>query len=178
MIYSYQQLQETLRAGLDTKIDIIDCGVSIYSLTTRDCSVAIAQIGEVLAAAGALDRQYRQADETRHSKTTPHKAVAVLINGKLPTEAEQTIPGYQTAMNNIFMAMEKLIPQADLAAVWLLIENPEGKILLSPLEMRDLIDDLNSPWLAVYFNPDHVNNSLNAEDFRQTLGSRVYAPIT
>lgn len=175
-IISIEQLAESEIADNNDEKFIIDCGVDIYALAGNDNSLALDSVIKAIALAGELENKYREQDPARHSKASPHKSLAVLIRaGKYTSDSQQIWPGYQMAMNNVFMALETLVAEAERAAIWLLIENPAEKLLISPLELRDLVDELRNPWLAIYFNPDNVPESLDKSDFKTTLGSRGFS---
>jgi hexulose-6-phosphate isomerase len=53
------------------------------------------------------------------------------------------------------------------------IENVWNGFLLSPLEMAELIDRVNSPWVRVYFDTGNAIKLGFPEDWISTLGGRI-----
>ncbi len=176
IIYTREQLQDQIDNPGNEQIEIIDCGVSIYTLASDNSEEALQKIAETLAQASVLETRYRAVDEKRHTKAAPHRSIAILVRGDLEyPELAEALPGYEKSLNNLFMALEKLKEELNKYSLWLILENPAGKILISPIELRELIDELNSPWLGVYFNPAHVAPTLSKDDFGSILGKRVFA---
>ncbi|MCF7957850.1 MAG: sugar phosphate isomerase/epimerase, partial [Phycisphaerae bacterium] len=85
------------------------------------------------------------------------------------------VQSYELAMNNLFFALEKLVETAEILGVTLAIENPAGGILQSPLELRDMLNELNNPFLGVCFNPLHAENLGSAKDWLEILGRHITA---
>ena len=72
-------------------------------------------------------------------------------------------------------AVEALLPVAEKHKVKLAVENVWNRFLLSPIEMRDFIDQFDSGWLGSYFD---VGNALlygHPEDWIRILGKRIVA---
>jgi len=80
---------------------------------------------------------------------------------------------YEDAMARSCEALTTLAPEAEARGVVIAIENVWNKFLLSPLEMRDLINRVNSPWVGVYFDVGNVVAFGYPEDWIRTLGHRI-----
>jgi hexulose-6-phosphate isomerase len=83
------------------------------------------------------------------------------------------VTGYAQALDLTRSALRELAPAAKARGVVLAIENVWNQFLLSPLEMRDLVDRVNSPYVRVYFD---VGNSLKfgfPQDWINILGNRI-----
>ena len=87
-----------------------------------------------------------------------------------PTER---IVGYAEAMDRTFHALRALAPEAESRGVTIAIENVWNQFLLSPVELRGLIDELNSPYVGVYLDVGNVLKFGFPEDWIETLGRRV-----
>jgi len=88
------------------------------------------------------------------------------------------IPGfkgapYDVAYNNAKAALEELTPVADETQVAIGIENVWNKFLLSPLEMRQFIDDLKSDYVGSYFDVGNVIATGFPEQWIRILGKRI-----
>ena len=80
---------------------------------------------------------------------------------------------YHLAYERSLEALKECVPTAERYKVSMGIENVWNKFLLSPLEMRDFIDKIGSPYLGAYFD---VGNSLLTgypEHWIRILGKRI-----
>ncbi|GAA3405817.1 sugar phosphate isomerase/epimerase family protein [Paenibacillus hodogayensis] len=80
---------------------------------------------------------------------------------------------YDVCYENSSRELEKLIPVAERRGVKIGIENVWNKFLLSPLEMKRYVDDLNSPNLGVYFDVGNILLYGFPEQWIRILGSRI-----
>lgn len=80
---------------------------------------------------------------------------------------------YADAWQRTFDALSELGPAAEAHGVALAVENVWNRFLLSPLEMADLIDRVNSPGVGVYFDTGNVLAFGYPEDWIATLGGRI-----
>jgi L-ribulose-5-phosphate 3-epimerase len=88
------------------------------------------------------------------------------------------IPGsavidYDVAYDRALNGIKELAPYAEEKRVSIGIENVWNKFLLSPLEMRDFIDKVNSPYVGSYFDVGNVVFSGYPEQWIKILGSRI-----
>lgn len=88
---------------------------------------------------------------------------------------QKTTFSYEQAFNCLFDSLEQLSEIAERESVMLAMENPGGGLLLSPLELRELIDEINSSYLGICFNPDNVGQSGDPIDWLRILDRRVIA---
>jgi len=72
-------------------------------------------------------------------------------------------------------AVEKLLPTAEKLKVHLGVENVWNRFLLSPVEMRDFIDQFQSEWVGSYLDVGNVLQFGHPEDWIKTLGKRIKA---
>jgi L-ribulose-5-phosphate 3-epimerase len=80
---------------------------------------------------------------------------------------------YAVAYDNALDAFQQIKPVAEETGVAVGIENVWNKFLLSPLEMRDFVDKLDSNQIGVYFDAGNVIATGYAEDWVRTLGHRI-----
>ncbi|NSW92232.1 MAG: sugar phosphate isomerase/epimerase [Firmicutes bacterium] len=88
------------------------------------------------------------------------------------------IPGcevieYDVVYNRALEAIKELAPYAESKKVYIGIENVWNKFLLSPLEMRDFIDKIDSNYVGVYFDVGNVIYSGYPEHWIKILGKRI-----
>ncbi len=109
------------------------------------------------------------------------------LAGRLNPEAAVVIPApamraeeeagfsYERAFHQLFLRLEGLTAAAQRRRVNLALENPGGHLLLSPLELRDLIDQINSPHLGICFNPGQARRLGEPLDWAEILNHRILA---
>jgi len=80
---------------------------------------------------------------------------------------------YDVAYERALSALKELAPTAEKYNVQICVENVWNKFLLSPLEMRDFIDKVNSPFVGSYFDVGNVVYCGYPEQWIKILGSRI-----
>jgi L-ribulose-5-phosphate 3-epimerase len=90
--------------------------------------------------------------------------VAGRVNEKMP---------YAQNYTETQAAIRKAIPYAEKKKVLLLVENVWNNFLLSPLEMAQYIDELESEWVAAYFDIGNVARFGWPEHWIPVLGARI-----
>ena len=100
----------------------------------------------------------------------------VVIGAHEQQEVEGGLRGsYEGSFHRLFLGLEELAEQAEECGVRLVLENPGGGLLLSPLEMRDLIDEVNSGYVGICFNPAWAGRLGNRLDWLKIFGQRIFA---
>ena len=91
-----------------------------------------------------------------------------------------TVPGgvtpdmpYDMALENALTAIQDLVPVAEKQQVCIAIENVWNRFLLSPVEMRDFIDQFESPSVGAYFDIGNIVLYGYPEQWVQILGKRI-----
>ena len=87
------------------------------------------------------------------------------------SEAE-VIP-YDVCYQRASEAISQLVPTAEKLGVTIAVENVWNKFLLSPLEMRDFIDNFDSNQVGAYFDVGNVLLTGYPEQWIRILGSRI-----
>lgn len=82
---------------------------------------------------------------------------------------------YEQAFNTLFDSLGVLADHAADLSVTLAFENPACALLLSPLEVRDVIDHLNNPYVALCLNPRHAQCLYDPLDLLNLLDRRLAA---
>lgn len=80
---------------------------------------------------------------------------------------------YADALNRAFDALCELAPVAEKHGVVIAIENVWNQFLLSPVEIADLIDRVNSPWVRVYLDVGNVLKFGFPHDWINILAGRI-----
>lgn len=92
--------------------------------------------------------------------------------------AADFIPGFQgapydVAYENALDSLKELAPIAQDLGVTIGVENVWNKFLLSPLEMRDFLDRIDSPRVKSYFDVGNVVATGYPEQWISILGERI-----
>lgn len=88
-------------------------------------------------------------------------------------EPDSEVVEYDVAYERALSALKELAPVAEQYKVAIGIENVWNKFLLSPLEMRDIIDKVASPYVGSYFDVGNVLYCGYPEHWIKVLGSRI-----
>ncbi len=80
---------------------------------------------------------------------------------------------YDIAYERALEGMKKLKPIAEKNEISIGLENVGNNFLLSPLEMRNIIDDIDSPFVGEYFDDGNVVVNGLPEHWIKILGSRI-----
>jgi L-ribulose-5-phosphate 3-epimerase len=98
----------------------------------------------------------------------------------LGVDAILVVPGvvtpdvpYDVAYERARDALQQLAPEAERRKVTIAIENVWNRFLLSPLEMRDLIDRLGSAYVGVYFDAGNILAYGYPQHWISILGARI-----
>jgi len=94
-------------------------------------------------------------------------AVDVFFNPNIP------VVSYDAVYRRAVEALAELAPLAAQARVTIGVENVWNRFLLSPLEARRFIDEINSPFVKMYFDVGNVVPFGYPEQWIRILGSRI-----
>ena len=83
------------------------------------------------------------------------------------------ICAYDKVYDRALEAITELSIDAKQQNITIAIENVWNKFLLSPLEMRDFVDKINSPYVGVYFDVGNVLLTGYPEHWIHILGNRI-----
>ena len=81
--------------------------------------------------------------------------------------------GSQDTWDRFTAELQKVVPDAERAKVFLNPENVWNKFLLSPLEMRTFVDQFHSQYVGTHFDTGNVMQYGYPEDWILTLGQRI-----
>ena len=80
---------------------------------------------------------------------------------------------YDVCYQRASEAISQLVPVAEKLGVAIAVENVWNKFLLSPLEMREFIDNFNTSQVGVYFDVGNVLLTGYPDQWIRILGSRI-----
>ncbi len=80
---------------------------------------------------------------------------------------------YDVALENAITTLHELLPLAEQLNVCMAIENVWNKFLLSPTEMRDFVDQFDSPGVGAFFDVGNIIPYGYPEQWIAILGQRI-----
>jgi len=83
------------------------------------------------------------------------------------------IVSYDVAYERALEALRELAIDAGKEGIIIAIENVWNKFLLSPLEMRDFLDKIDSKWVRMYLDTGNVVQTGYPEQWVKILGTRI-----
>ena len=96
------------------------------------------------------------------------------IPGWVGTPFAPGIVPYDVAYDRARHILSGLAPYAEAAKVYIGVENVGNGLLLSPLEMRSFVDEIDSDYMGVYFDLGNILYSAGYPDqWIRILGSRI-----
>lgn len=93
----------------------------------------------------------------------------LLVPGKVDGPDETHDDVWQRSIVEI----RKVLPLASRLGIHVLIENVWNGFCENPDEFRDYIDEIDSPWVGIYFDIGNVRKFGTSEDWIRTLGTRI-----
>lgn len=90
----------------------------------------------------------------------------------VPGQVNENIP-YEVAYERALAALKELARDAEHQGVQIGVENVWNKFLLSPLEMRDFIDEIGSEYVKVYFDVANILAYGYPDQWIRILGDRI-----
>lgn len=98
-----------------------------------------------------------------------HGSTVLLVPGRV-TGPDET---HDDVWQRSIVEIRKAIPMAARLGVRILIENVWNGFCESPEQLRDYVDEIDSPWVGVYFDIGNVRKFGASEDWIRTLRYRI-----
>jgi hexulose-6-phosphate isomerase len=168
-------------------------------ITAKTSEVTCRQIGEQVRAAGvevaslasALFWQYAYGSADPDDRQRAYDLTLAMLDRAawLGTDAILVVPAvvgawdsptlqtsYADALYHCHTSLTSLAHEAEQRGVVIAVENIGmfSRFLLSPVEMAELIDRVNSPWVGVYFDTANVMTTGYPQDWIAILGRRIH----
>lgn len=112
-----------------------------------------------------IDSIAKSIEETKQLGGDTVLVVPGVVNAQVSYES-----AYQTAQKNI----RKLIPYAEKHKVKIALENVWNNFILSPIEAKRFVDEINHPLVGWYFDVGNVLRYGWPEHWIDTLGKRIF----
>ena len=99
----------------------------------------------------------------------------LVVPGSVSVEfvPERPVVAYDVCWERALQEMKRLAPIAEDAGINIGIENVWNRFLLSPLEMRQFLDEIGSERVGAYFDVGNVVHSGHPEHWIRILGKRI-----
>ena len=164
-------LASTERDLLAVKKTAEDCGIQLYSVASG------LYWDNWMTSDDAAERARTKEIVKRHLATAKTLGCDSILVVPGSVNAEFAAPGrvvdYADAYDRALEAVTELKETAEALQVNLCLENVWNKFLVSPLEMRDFIDKVNSPFVGSYFDVGNVLFNGYPEQWIKILGKRI-----
>jgi len=189
-----EAMQEAKDLGFDAiELAIASKGVLTHQATQVQCEDILAvgqKIGIGISSVASGENWFcspTSNDYDIRNKSIEFTQKAIQITKWLGADAYLYIPGavdvfflseaevipYDVCFERACEAIRQILPSADETGVTICIENVWNKFLLSPLEMRYLIDSFNSEMVGAYFDVGNVLLTGYPEQWIRILGKRI-----
>lgn len=96
-------------------------------------------------------------------------STVLLVPGKVSGQDEN----HDHVWERSIVEIRKVLPTASRYGIHVLIENVWNGFCETPDQYRDYIDEIDSPWVAAYFDIGNCRKFGPAEDWVRTLGTRI-----
>ena len=96
----------------------------------------------------------------------------LLVPGRLGSGGRLDV-GYEDTWNRVTETLRTVVPYAAGKKVCVTPENVWNKFLVSPLEMRNFVDQFRSPFLQTHFDVGNIMQYGFPQDWILTLGPRI-----
>jgi len=157
-------------------IDATEAEISGIRRHAAECDVTLTSLGCGLG----WDFPLSSPDRTVRERGKEVTAKALQIAQWLGVDSVLVVPGnvtpevsYDAALENSLAAIQDLVPAAERLQVCIAIENVWNKFLLSPVEMRDFIDQFQSAYVGAYFDIGNIVLYGYPEQWIRILGKRI-----
>ena len=172
----YDAVELTFNESKDTDINMSDAELRGIAET---CKAAGVDIGSITA--GYADRgNLLSLDATEREKGARSLARGIEVAGALGVGGILLHPGqltvagtYQQVWDNLVGILKELAPSAEAHHVAVGLENVWNKFLLSPKEMREIVDEIGSDWIGTYLDTANMMAYGYPEHWIRELGSRI-----
>lgn len=172
----YEAVELTFGEGKDTDINMSDS--ELQGIAAK-CQAAGVEIGSITA--GYSNRgNLLSPDATQRKNGTIslarglEVAGALGVGGILLHPGQLTVEGtYQEVWDNLVGILKELAPSAEAHQVAIGLENVWNKFLLSPKEMREIVDEVGSEWVGTYLDTANMMAYGYPEHWIRELGHRI-----
>ena len=187
-------MEQTSQLGFEgIELGIASQGVLTHNTTQAECEEIVREAEKHgLEISGVASGESWTTSPTANDEDVRKKIIdftqkALQVTNWLGSDAYLFVPGavevfflpeaevipYDVCYQRASEAISQLVPVAEKLGVAIAVENVWNKFLLSPLEMREFIDNFNTSQVGVYFDVGNVLLSGYPDQWIRILGSRI-----
>lgn len=172
----YEAVELTFREGKDLSPHLSRTELEGVG---QKCTAAGVDIGSVIASysdrGNLLSLDAAERERCVKSLVRNLEIAGILGVGAILLHPGQlTVAGsYQQVWDNLVGVLKEISPVAADNKAAIGLENVWNKFLLSPKEMRQIIDEVNNPWVGVYLDTANMMAYGYPEHWIRELGSRI-----
>ena len=146
-------------------------GLSLYSLSCGLCWDYRLSDDDVAMRQKAKDMIRKQLETAKFLGADTILVVPGVVNAEFSFPEKRV--AYDKAYERSLKALNELKKDAEALGVSIGLENVWNKFLLSPMEMRDFIDKIDSPYVGSYLDIGNTLYISYPEDWIRILGKRI-----
>ena len=187
-------MEQASKLGFEAiELGIASQGVLTHNTTQAECEEIVREAEKHgLEISGVASGESWTTSPTANDEDVRKKIIdftqkALQVTQWLGTDAYLFVPGavevfflpdaevipYDVCYQRASEAISQLVPVAEKLGVAIAVENVWNKFLLSPLEMREFIDNFNTSQVGVYFDVGNVLLTGYPDQWIHILGSRI-----
>ena len=187
-------MEQASKLGFEAiELGIASQGVLTHNTTQAECEEIVREAEKHgLEISGVASGESWTTSPTANDEDVRKKIInftqkALQVTNWLGSDAYLFVPGavevfflpetevipYDVCYQRASEAISQLVPVAEKLGVAIAVENVWNKFLLSPLEMREFIDNFNTSQVGVYFDVGNVLLTGYPDQWIRILGSRI-----
>ena len=170
-VAGYEAVELTVREGTDLHPDLSES--ELKSISAK-FSAANIEIGSIAGLKGNL-LTLEERNEGKQALAHGLEIAGIMdVSAILVHPGQLTVDGtYQAVWGNLVTDIKDLVDLAKREQVAISLENVWNKFLLSPKEMREIIDEIDSEWVGAYLDTANMMAYGYPEQWIRELGSRI-----
>ena len=172
-VAGYEAVELTVREGTDLHPNLSESELKAISTKFSDANIEISSIAGLKGNLLTLDDKER--NEGKQALAHGLEISGIMGVGAILVHPGQlTVDGtYQAVWDNLVTDIKDLVDLAKREQVAISLENVWNKFLLSPKEMREIIDEIDSEWVGAYLDTANMMAYGYPEQWIRELGSRI-----